>query len=579
MNTQRPERPGPRAAHPPSSLPATLLAGMLWAAAAPHAAAQTVAPGSGLGLLDYARADAGPPAADAQALRQLTQRLDGLDQTLKSTADGVYANRQAIAEQAEKLEAERKRVDPIALRVDSLAEQVEQHDAAIDKHQTRIEDNSVKLYETLLGIDATGQELETLRDSLRRLANPKPGGAAGGGPGGKRGGDGGKLLGTLALGLLLPVGFTLYEGGRAGTRAPAPGVPDPGARNLLAWLGGILGYALIGFGVMFGATQGGWVGSPVEFLPDLARTGLVQDLPERLTLLASQLALAGTLGLVVCSAVGRRLSALGHLLTALLAGALIYPLFGHWVAAGRLLADNRGWLEGSGFMDPGGATGVAALAGFSALSLALGLPRRGGRKGGKAQAASGEPPAGETTTWAGAGALLLWTAWHGVILSASETGGPVGRMVVATSLAAAGSALAVLVIGSLFEADDGWLQRLAGGVLAGVVAASGAYASASALEMLLLGLVAGTLYAFAARALRRWLGAAVELAVIFALGGLWGSLAVALFGPDGFLHVPSADRLVAQAKGLGVALALALLAGRLLALPLRRVALLRAPAR
>ncbi len=67
----------------------------------------------------------------------------------------------------------------------------------------------------------------------------------------------------------------------------------------------------------------------------------------------------------------------------------------------------------------------------------------------------------------------------------------------------------------------------------------------------------------------------LEFAATLAAGGLWGTLAPALFGSDGFLLVQSIDRILPQLQGLGAALALAIVAGRLMAWPASHIALLR----
>ena len=510
-----------------------------------------------------------------QSLKTVAGGVDGLDQSLKTVAGGVDGNRQAIADLGARLDAELKRLDPIALHLDSLAERMQQSADTVENQQTRIEDNSVKLYETLMGIDSAQRELEELRRAQLRAQQAASASEA----------DASRSAGSLdytdlhlllsvALCMLLPFAVILYQGDFGGI-APAADAPEavanrpapvPGAWVVAAWFGGGVGYYLSGVGIMFGASQAGWIGAPAHFFSELLMSAPADVAPELLRIVIFQTLLAGIVSVVVCSGAVERISPWGHLFVALIVGGLVYPLFGHWTGASTFLPEQYGWLSSTGFVYSAGTTGVALLGGVTALSLARGL----GRTDSRTQRENAHPAASGTP-----GVVLLWVAWPGVILAAAADDPSLPVLLLAASMTVAAAAMSVLLFDGLFSSGPRWHQRIPGAALAGLVAAPGAYADASTGELLLLGALAGLSYTLLMRPLSKRRGAGIELAATLAAGGLWGTLAPALFGPDGLLFVRSIDHILPQLLGLGAVLVLAVAAGRLLAWPARHIALLR----
>ncbi len=508
-----------------------------------------------------------PDEETVERLRGLEQQVEELGAGLKTLGEALELNSLAIVDNTERLDAGIKRIDQITLPLGSTVEQTQQHAVTLDKHEKHLKDNSVKLYETLLNVEEAQQSIEATR---KLVHDTQPEEHEQDASNSTYAGADSQLLLSLPLCLLVPLGVLLHHGGFLGAAASANNRttsssvhPGPTAWVVAAWVGAGLGFYLLGFGIMFGTSLSSWVGTPLHFFADLLQKAPAGIKPELLTVLMPQVLLAGIAGVIVCSAVPDRLPPLGHLITALLVGGIIYPLFGHWASAEQLLSDNEGWLSAVGFMSSGGASGVALLAGVAGLSLANGLRRSGA-------AAQQEQHASELTRWATPGLLLLWVAWYGVILATSIGELPIAPLLLATYLTSVGAGVAALVINRLFSTDPRWEQRLAGAALVGTIAASGAHTTASATELMLLGLLAGGLHTFALHLLRPRLGRSSELAGSVAVGGLLGTLGPTLFGPDGFLFVPSVDRILPQLLGIGAALVLAGVAGKLLAWPARR---------
>jgi ammonium transporter, Amt family len=249
-----------------------------------------------------------------------------------------------------------------------------------------------------------------------------------------------------------------------------------------------------------------------------------------------------------------RLSA-SCLSTALLAG-WTYPLFAHWVWGGGWLVQlGSGYGMGRGFLDAGGAGTIQVVGGLTALSIVWIIgPRRG------KYAAEGIAPAipGHNIVYVLFGALLIVPGWialnaAGAILFAGAAAAQTPLIAINTVLSAAAACLAALVITRLrFSKPDASLS--ANGWVSGLVASSAVCAFVSPLAAIAVGLIAGGLVTASVELLELRMevddpGGAIS---VHAVAGIWGLLAVGLFGQRGqFLA-----QLVGVATLLGVVLPL-----------------------
>jgi Amt family ammonium transporter len=211
--------------------------------------------------------------------------------------------------------------------------------------------------------------------------------------------------------------------------------------------------------------------------------------------------------------------------TAILAG-WTYPLFAHWVWGG-------GWLAQLGFLDAGGASTVQVVGGITALAVARMLGPRHGKYD-----AEGMPAAfpGHNAVLVLFGCFLTWMGWIGLngagsLLFAGASASIV-RVAMNTTLSAAAGLLAVAALTRVrFGRPDASL--CANGWTGGLVASSAACAWIAPAAAVVIGAIAGVLVTIAVE----WLD--VRLRVddpagsisVHAVCGLWGVLAVALFGP------------------------------------------------
>ncbi len=219
--------------------------------------------------------------------------------------------------------------------------------------------------------------------------------------------------------------------------------------------------------------------------------------------------------------------------TALLAG-WTYPLFAHWVWGGGWLGQlGSNFSLGHGFVDPGGASCIQAAGGLTALSVAWILGARRGKF-----SPEGMPTAmpGHNAILVLFGCILALIGWMGLnsagaILFAGFKPGQSVLVAVNTALCAASAGLASLLLTRVrFGKPDASL--MANGWVAGLAASSAACAFVKPAEAVLIGLVAGAAVVFAIEVIELRMrvddpGGAIS---VHAVGGLWGVLAVGIFG-------------------------------------------------
>ena len=214
--------------------------------------------------------------------------------------------------------------------------------------------------------------------------------------------------------------------------------------------------------------------------------------------------------------------------------ALTYPLFAHWVWGGGWLAQlgvNYG--IGRGFLDVGGAGTIQVVGGVTALAVTWILgPRRG------KYSADGMAPAipGHNAVLVLFGCLLALVGWIGLNSAGAIlfTGGePSGAAMIAinTLLAASASALTAAFITKVrFGKPDASLT--ANGWIGGLVASSASCAFVIPAEAVVIGSVAGVAITFSIEMIELQMevddpGGAIS---VHAVGGIWGLLALGVFG-------------------------------------------------
>ncbi|MEL6989557.1 MAG: ammonium transporter, partial [Bacteroidota bacterium] len=230
---------------------------------------------------------------------------------------------------------------------------------------------------------------------------------------------------------------------------------------------------------------------------------------------------AATCATIVSGAVAERIKLGPFLIFATLFVAISYPITGMWKWG-------AGWLDAAGFYDFAGSTIVHAVGGAGALAAVILL---GARKGKYEKDKINAIP-GHSMPLAAMGVFLLWFGWFGFnggsVLSADAGG--VSLVFVTTALAAAGGIIgAYLASYALFKTHD--LSMVLNGLLGGLVGITAGADLMGPGEAIIIGFIAGIIIPLSVVMFDKLkLDDPVGATSVHLVCGLWGTLAVGLFG-------------------------------------------------
>jgi Amt family ammonium transporter len=226
-----------------------------------------------------------------------------------------------------------------------------------------------------------------------------------------------------------------------------------------------------------------------------------------------------------------------YVIYAIVFGAVIYPLVAHAVWGGGLLSD----IGGKPVMDFAGSSVVHLTGAVGALAALLLLgPRRG-----KFDAA-GNPRVipGHSMPLVGLGVVILWIGWFGFNGGSTfeSAGSFFGEVMLNTQLAAAAGVLgASLTIWLKSRTLD--VGMAGNGAIAGLVGITAPAGFVEYWAAPIIGFAAGVLVVVAVLAIDRRLDDPVGALSAHGLAGIWGTLAVGIFG---------SERLISEGASPGV---------------------------
>lgn len=353
---------------------------------------------------------------------------------------------------------------------------------------------------------------------------------------------------AAALVFFMQAGFAMVETGF--TRAKNAG--NIMMKNLMDFCIGGIAYWAIGFGLMFGLSNGftGWS----TFFVNFDNGGI--DGQWGYTFWLFQVVFAATAATIVSGAMAERTRFSGYLIYSFVISLLIYPVLGHW-AWGNLLnagnVDSGAWLAKRGFIDFAGSTVVHSVGGWAALAGAIVVGPRLGKfnRDGKPM-----PLAGHSLTMAALGVFILFLGWFGFNPgSTTAANGLVARIAVNTLLAGCtGAVTALFCSWAKFKKAD--IGMTLNGTLAGLVAITAPCATVLPVGAVLIGGIAGVLVVFAVLFFDRVkVDDPVGAISVHGVCGVFGTLAAALFHENLFLgkEYNLGAQLLTQALGALVA--------------------------
>ena len=320
---------------------------------------------------------------------------------------------------------------------------------------------------------------------------------------------------------LMQAGFAMVEAGF--TRAK--NACNIMMKNMMDFSVGALAFWAVGFGLMFGTTNG-FFGTSDFFFSGASGDGEAWNY----AFWMFQVVFAATAATIISGAVAERTKFSAYLVYSFFVSALIYPVFGSW--AWGSLFNGGGWLEGMGFIDFAGSTVVHSVGGWLALAGAIVVGPRQGKftKDGKVK-----PIPGHNIPLASLGVFLLWFGWYGFNPGSTTTGDTsIAIIAVTTTLAAAAGAFsAMLFTWMKFGKSD--IGMTLNGALAGLVGITAGCANVTAISSVIIGLIAGVLVVLSVLFFDKIkVDDPVGAVSVHGVCGAWGTLAAGLFDSAGF---------------------------------------------
>lgn len=313
-------------------------------------------------------------------------------------------------------------------------------------------------------------------------------------------------------------------------------------KNLMDFSIGTIVFFFLGFGLMFGVTNG------VFGTTDFAISNISGDGAHwNYTFLLFQTVFAGTAATIVSGSMAGRTRFKAYLVYSVFICAFIYPIFGSW-AWGSLLNGN-GWLEKLGFCDFAGSTVVHSIGGWLALAGAIVLGPRLGKYG-----PDKKPKAilGHNIPLAALGVFILWFGWFGFNPGSTTVGnGEIGRVAVTTNMAAAAGAIVAMIV-SWFISKKPDASMSLNGALAGLVAITAGCYTVTPMGVLIIGAVAGCLVVLSVLFIDEVLKVDDPVGAVSVHGvcGAFGTIACGLFNAEGVLGIGDANTGLLYGGGL-----------------------------
>ena len=284
----------------------------------------------------------------------------------------------------------------------------------------------------------------------------------------------------------------------------------------------ILLFWAIGYGIMFGASKVGLIGTNRYFVnPNAFST------PE-IVFFLFQMMFCSTATTIVSGACAERLKFRAYTIITVIISGLIYPVFGHWVWNGNGFSTRTGYLERWGFADLAGSSVVHSLGGWVALAVILVV---GSRRGRFDRSSNSRPIYASNLPFSVLGTMLIWVGWLGFNAgSVAFSIADIALTILNTMLA--GAAGTICAAGaSKVKFGTNKPEALINGSLAGLVSITAVCNTVHPVVAIAIGAVGGVICMFASSWLKYYqIDDAVDAIPIHLGGGIWGTLAVGLFG-------------------------------------------------
>ncbi len=366
------------------------------------------------------------------------------------------------------------------------------------------------------------------------------------------------MLASTALVLLMTPGLAFFYGGMVRTKS---------VLNMMMMSFITIGivsilWVIYGFELAFGyKANSAWFGNISlsglgGMVNDFTNNGGVYPIPV-LVFAAFQLMFAIITPALISGAIADRTKFISWAVFVTIWTTIVYFPVAHWVFAfGNKVGDTvtgTGYLAGKGLEDFAGGTAVHINAGAAGLALAIVLGKRIGWR------RESMRPHSLPLVLLGSG--LLWFGWFGFNAgSALAANGTAALAFLNTQVATAAALIGWLLVEKIRNGHATSLGA-ASGAVSGLVAITPACAFVAPWAAVIIGVLAGVFCALAVGLKYRFgFDDSLDVVGVHLVGGIWGSLAIGLFGThvvnssglDGLFYGGGTALLGKQALGVGM---------------------------
>jgi Amt family ammonium transporter len=341
-------------------------------------------------------------------------------------------------------------------------------------------------------------------------------------------GDTAWMLASTALVLLMTPGLAFFYGGMVRTKS----VLNMMMMSMISI--GVVSvlWVIYGFELAFGYTANSpWYGS-FSFsglggvVNDFTNNGGLYPIPV-LVFAAFQLMFAIITPALISGAIADRAKFTSWAVFVAIWSTLVYFPVAHWVFAfGNKVGDTvtgAGFLASKGLEDFAGGTAVHINAGAAGLALAIVLGKRvGWRK-------ESMRPHSLPLVMLGSG--LLWFGWFGFNAGSALAANGIAALALINTQVATAAALAGWILVEKIRQGHPTSLGAASGAVAGLVAITPACAFVAPWAAVVIGLFAGIFCSLAVSLKYKFnIDDSLDVVGVHLVGGIWGSLAIGLFG-------------------------------------------------
>ena len=320
------------------------------------------------------------------------------------------------------------------------------------------------------------------------------------------------ILLCSGLVFLMQAGFMCLESGltraKNSINVAVKNIADFGISVALFWA--------FGFGIMFGLSQAGWIGSS-NFFPSAEA-----EQSSTIAFFIYQAMFCGTATTIISGAVAERLKFSAYIIIAILVSGIIYPVLGHWAW------NDNGWLRQLGFIDFAGSTVVHSVGAWVSLAALILIGARQGRFSASKQVNKIQ---GTNLPFAVLGALLLWVGWLGFNGGSTLALNEQVPGIILNTVISGVAGMLTATFWSQWHHGRIEVEELINGSIAGLVAITACCDSVATPLAVIIGATGAIAAQLVSQTLQnRGIDDAVDAVAVHGGAGLWGTLCVALFG-------------------------------------------------